>query len=97
MIVWALEEKLAHESADLKMHKDTAAKAPETFKALSKLFDFTIEDMEEEEVGIASYAYLLDVIKGVPTCKRTKPLSADTARAMSEVATDRLPWSGSRQ
>jgi hypothetical protein len=70
MIEWALEEKLAVLSSNLKLHKETARKTPDTFKALSKLFNFTEEDIEEEQVGVASYEYLLGVIKTIPKCKR---------------------------
>jgi hypothetical protein len=68
MIEFALEEKLAVLSSNLKLHKDTAVKAPETFKALSKLFNYTFEDIEEEETEIASYEFLLQKIKGLPAC-----------------------------
>ena len=69
MIEWELEEKIAVLSSNLKLHKQTADKDPVTFKVLSELFNFTAENIEEEQVGVASYEYLLGVIKTMPKCK----------------------------
>jgi hypothetical protein len=93
MIEWALEEKLAVLSSNLKLHKETANKSPKIFKALAHLFFFTAEDMEEEQVGVDSYEYLLAVVKTLPTCKRQTDPSVPWAK--NQVTTYRIPGSGS--
>jgi len=96
MIEFALEEKLAVLSSNLKLHKDTANKAPETYRALSKLFNFTVADMEEEETEIASYEFLLQKIKNLSTCTGQTDFEEieSVSWAKNDVMTHRTPGSG---